>query len=1026
MVRFHAFTVVMTALAVVGPSAAGPQSTPLAPGEPVVQQLTAGEAFVYDVALRAGECAHVTVEQRGVDVVLEVRSADDVVVANVDGESRPSGSETVDLVADADSTFHVKVRARFPHHPAGGYAIAVDPARTAAERDMQLADARKSVAQADAARAAGKYDQSAASLNHALEIAESAVGPHDSYVGLLLQQLGAVERTRGNNTTAESLLLRAIAIDEETLGRKDLQTVAAIGQLGSMYRYIQEYNKAEPLLKEELASTEAALGEWHPRMVGALMDLSVLYDEREDDESDEAVLQRALTIAERTLDQDDFQLLAIENNLGNMYQQMDKDDRGEPLLRKALEGIERTLGPDSIRVTNPLLSLAIISRKRGQFDQSVADIERAHAVRAKVLGAQHAETASTLITLGNTYTAAGNYSKALDSHLQALGVLETTVGPYHRLTLLALINAERAYAALGQTTQALAFETRVDGIIEKSLALNDAMGSERERRTYFDSIIERTGRTVSLHVNQAPTSPDAADLAALVLLQRKGRLQDAMSNSLATLRARLDPADQQLLDQFKTTTASLAQAALSGPGKTPFADYQKRLRSLEQQHEQLESDISDRSAQFRSQETPVTLEAVRAAIPAHAVLIEFAVYQPFNPKGTRDEEIHSDLRYVAYVLSHDGEVRWKDLGKIADVDRAVAAFRRALRDPARTDVTELGRDLDRQVMQPLRSVVGDATTRLLISPDGDLNLVPFEALVDEDGRYLVERYAINYLTTGRDLLRLGVPRSPKNPPTIVANPLFGEPVTSPARTVEHGAMARRSVTAGDDRSDMYFAPLSGTGYEAQTIKSLFPNAQLLDGKNATKAALARVDAPLILHIATHGFFLRDDPPDNASPGPNGSRGAKAEVHIDNPLLRSGLALAGANLKGGDEASGVLTALEAANLNLWGTKLVTLSACDTGVGEIRTGDGVYGLRRAFFLAGAETLVMSLWPVSDSVTREMMSTYYAGLKDGLGRGDALRRAQLAMRLRKNRQHPFYWAGFIQAGEWADLKGHRPSTD
>jgi CHAT domain-containing protein len=110
------------------------------------------------------------------------------------------------------------------------------------------------------------------------------------------------------------------------------------------------------------------------------------------------------------------------------------------------------------------------------------------------------------------------------------------------------------------------------------------------------------------------------------------------------------------------------------------------------------------------------------------------------------------------------------------------------------------------------------------------------------------------------------------------------------------------------------------------------------------------------------------------------------------------------------------------LNLWGTKLVTLSACETGVGKVQGGEGVYGLRRAFFLAGTETLVMSLWEVSDRVTRDMMTSYYAGLHRGLGRGEALRQAELEMLKRKDRQHPFYWASFIQAGEWANLDGKR----
>jgi CHAT domain-containing protein len=136
----------------------------------------------------------------------------------------------------------------------------------------------------------------------------------------------------------------------------------------------------------------------------------------------------------------------------------------------------------------------------------------------------------------------------------------------------------------------------------------------------------------------------------------------------------------------------------------------------------------------------------------------------------------------------------------------------------------------------------------------------------------------------------------------------------------------------------------------------------------------------------------------------------------------GLALAGANLNRSGAEKGILTALEASNLDLWGTKLVTLSACDTGVGEILNGEGVYGLRRAFLLAGAESVVMSLWPVSDYATREMMTSYYKGLRNGLGRSEALRQTKLAMLKRKGRRHPFYWASFIESGEWANLEGQR----
>jgi CHAT domain-containing protein len=148
----------------------------------------------------------------------------------------------------------------------------------------------------------------------------------------------------------------------------------------------------------------------------------------------------------------------------------------------------------------------------------------------------------------------------------------------------------------------------------------------------------------------------------------------------------------------------------------------------------------------------------------------------------------------------------------------------------------------------------------------------------------------------------------------------------------------------------------------------------------------------------------------------------ATARLENPLLRSGLALAGANQHKSGDDDGVLTAMEAAALDLWGTKLVVLSACNTGVGEVKNGDGVYGLRRALVLAGAETQVMSLWPVSDQGTRELMVEYYNGLKAGKGRSEALRQVQLRMQADPRRQHPYYWASFIVSGEWANLDGRR----
>ena len=350
-------------------------------------------------------------------------------------------------------------------------------------------------------------------------------------------------------------------------------------------------------------------------------------------------------------------------------------------------------------------------------------------------------------------------------------------------------------------------------------------------------------------------------------------------------------------------------------------------------------------------------------------------------------------------------------------------------DTSTTDVRGLARSVDDKIMRPLRPLVGQAT-QLLVSPDGMLNLIPFEALIDENGRYLIERYSFSYLTSGRDLLRMRVARASKSEPMIFADPSFGEPALSLSNagsTRSRAAASRRkprTVTTNQDLSNVYFSSLAGTAVEAQTIKSLFPEATLFTGQQATESALKSASAPRILHVATHGFFLQDAAivTSSLARDSGSTRALNAIAKVENPLLRSGLALAGANINKGTNDDGILTALEASGLNLWGTKLVTLSACDTGVGVVKNGEGVYGLRRAFMLAGTETLVMSMWPVSDNVTRELMTAYYKGLKEGLGRGEALRRVKLIMMSRKDRQHPFYWASFIQSGEWANLDGKR----
>ncbi len=783
------------------------------------------------------------------------------------------------------------------------------------------------------------------------------------------------------------------------------------------------------MYRQSLALTEKTFGKEHPRIVQLLINLESLVQEMGDSEQGEQVLQRALAIAEKHYEPDSLTTASILNNLGKIYLDDREYDRAEPFIRRVLAIYDKTIGAENDNYSIVLQNLGLIIYKKNEYAQALEIYERALAIREKMRGKEHLYIAPLLINIANVYHSLGDDARALETQKRALAIAEKSGGEHHIYTILSLRNIARYYTAMGDAANAVAFQTLGEERAETALALNLAIGSERQKLIQLDGLEERTWRTISLNVGIAPDNPHASALAALVLLQRKGRVLDAMSENLAALRTRFSDEDKKLLDQLNSVTEKLAKATLGKSAKTTLDEQRKQIADLTEKKETLEAAVSRRSAEFRAAFLPVTLDAVKAEIPPDAALVEFAAYQPFDPKAINSDQAYGEPRYVAYILRRSGDVQWKELGNRKTIDAAIEEWRKALADPKRKDAATLARKLDEKIMQPVRSAAGGAT-RFLISPDGELNLIPFEALVDEKGNYLIQNYSFSYLTSGRDLLRMQVARASKSKDLLIANPQFGEGASeqqsaeNKTRKSSSRGGKRRSVTAARSLSETYFAPLGGTTQEARIIQSLFPDATVLSGTQATESALKQTNAPRILHIATHGFFLEDkNSSDDKAASATTTRGAaKDSAESENPLLLSGLALAGANHHGAKGDDGILTALEASGLNLWGTKLVVLSACDTGLGEIKNGEGVYGLRRAFVLAGTESLVMSLWSVSDYATREMMTSYYKNLKQGMGRGAALRQAQLEMLKRKGHEHPFYWAGFIQSGEWANLDGKR----
>lgn len=522
---------------------------------------------------------------------------------------------------------------------------------------------------------------------------------------------------------------------------------------------------------------------------------------------------------------------------------------------------------------------------------------------------------------------------------------------------------------------------------------------------------QETESLVSLHADSTPTSDRAFELALTTVLRRKGLALDSLLDNQAALHAHLTPSIRDKLDQVAVANTELSTLQYAPVEPQTANARASAIAALRTRIDVLESELSAASATLRAQSQPITPARLQAALPYGTALIEIVRYRRFDPR--QSQQRWQEARYVAYVLQRQAPPQWVALGEAAPIDAGVDALLAEMHQNATVDATRAAlRHLDTLVLAPIRDRLGN-TSHLIVSPDSKLNLVPFEALIDPQGHYELENRLVSYVTSGRDLLKLAARQKPRSPATIVAAPDYGP-----------GSL---------------FTHLANASSEAIEVAAHFSGARMLTGNHATKAALASIFGPAILHVATHGFYARDATARSTSAPitlPPRSpplaiveplerdmfvEGALAPAPLptfDDPaeaLDRAGLALANANTR----PDGIVTAREIANYDWWGTQLVVLSACETGVGAVPSGEGVYGLRRALALSGAESQVVSLWNVSDSSVRALMSEFYAALARGTGRAEALRQAKLQTLRQPKFVHPYYWAPFILTGDWTPLE-------
>jgi CHAT domain-containing protein/tetratricopeptide (TPR) repeat protein len=919
----------------------------------------------------------------------------------------------------------------------------------------RLAEARKLGEQADALLKAGQYPQALELTRQALALQVKILGQSDPAVASSLRQLARLHWMLTEYREGEPLAVQALAIHEQVYGQEHLEVAEDLEVLTNLYRERGDYPGAERFCRRALAIWEKLSGLEHPNVARGLNALAILYATRADYAQAEPLYRRALAIREKAFGAEHPETAKVLNNLALMHMKQGSYDRAEPLLRRTLAAWEKTYGPEHPNAGIVLLNLAAVLSGAGRLEEVEPLLLRDLAIWEKITGPDSLEVARPLNNLAELYVAQGKYEQAKPLHQRSVSILEKILGPEHPDVALGLLGLAVLHSRLSEYDRAeplyrraLEIRTRVLGprhplvgetqfnwalmavdqgqlpvaferlyqaidIEEANVALNLALASEGRRRSYLAGLQKTTDLALGLHLQKAPDDRDAARLALGTLLRRKGRLIDVLSEDLDSLRRRLNAGDQQLFNELADARRQLATLVFRGLGTDPPDQYQGRIQALARQIDVLEGRLAERSSLFRSQQQSAasSVEAIAHRLPADATLVELAVYRPVAPGAAAALRFDAP-RYVAYLLSGEGSVQAVDLGEVAPIDRLVRPLHQFLRDPRSPIALQrrTAHQLYRRLMRPILDRLPAGTRHLLISPDGALHLIPFAALVDEDNHYLIENFTLSYLGSGRDLLRLDVAQvASRRAPLILANPDYRRVNTEIARAPARTTRALPVLRSVDLARLPPLSPLPGTGEEARKLARLLPGARVLTGAQATENTLKRTRAPRILHLATHGFFLDEVTISGQAP---------PAVVSENPLLRSGLALAGFDRRTSGDEDGVLTALEVSSLDLQGTALVVLSACDTGVGQVQTGEGVYGLRRAFTLAGAQSQLVSLWKVEDRATLGLMEEYYRALKAGLGRSEALRRAQLTLRSKRGLEHPFFWAGFIPSGDWRPL--------
>ena len=861
---------------------------------------------------------------------------------------------------------------------------------------------------------------------------ERRLGPeHPSLVGFQ-RRLEFLYQALGERAEAERLVQAGLRIATQSLAPCNWDRLGIGAAAADLRAYDGAYVESRARYRRLLVQCEQCLGAKHSTTATAVYNLALLARSMGDFAEAERLLDRATRTWSAGLGPNHPYVARGWEGLGDVAADRGLHVRARELYLRALAARRGAATPSPPLIASTLTSLARTLMESGDLRTATRHVEEALSLYDKGRTEDPDAVPRALSLSGEIHLRRGDPAAARTAFASALTHRARAFGEQHPLTAQARV--EMAATALA--------------LSDPRLALQDALAAEAAGRDHLRFTIRYLPERQALHY--AASRPRGLDVA---ILDGGGDVCIGSAGERRTSRGRGDSFARRTPRRAGPAHAGRARprcgdGAADGAGgscssalREPRRPQPSRIGAASAARRGAAGKGRRRTGARRTKRQRGRRDCARGSRtrrgPRRAPgRCGARLLRPLRPHHRRRGAVagaHAVVRSIRYLHPDVAEPALVPLGSAAVIDARVAAWR----DQAsgRTLVGSTPREaerayrlaglrLRRAIWDPLATALAGAT-RIFIVPDGQLNVVNFAALPAAAGRFLAdEPVLLHYVSTERDL---AMPAATAASSGLLA--VGG--ATFDGQTVTPDTTAARS--ACEEFSRMRFPALPGSRREVVDITRTWPDASapdvtVLSGAAATETAVKRAAAGRrVVHLATHGFFLGGE----CIPGVSGTRGvgglarrpAASTSDTDNPLLLSGLALAWANRRDKartSEDDGILTAEEIAGLNLQGTEWAVLSACDTGLGEIKAGEGVFGLRRAFQVAGARTVIMSLWSVEDTSARVWMRALYDGrFRQQRSTSDAVREASrtvlAARRARGQSTHPFFWAGFVAAGDW-----------